>query len=67
MKQLVFSIEVRIKFINDSKHTCLYIIKIYCINCGSICYSKNDYCKLEYDVILFNNTDNLGEVIECNK
>jgi hypothetical protein len=50
---------IRIKFINDTKSSALYILKIYCINCGSICYSKNDSCKLEFDVIIYNNIDHL--------
>ena len=51
---------IRIKFINDSKQTSLYILKIYCLNCGSICYSKNSSCKLDFDMIIYNNIDHLN-------
>lgn len=51
---------IRLKFINDSLPTSLYIIKIYCVNCGSMCYSKDEKCKLEYDMIIYNNVDHLN-------
>lgn len=50
---------IRIKFVNDSKPASLYIIKVYCINCGALCYSKDKTCKIEFDVILYNNRDHL--------
>jgi hypothetical protein len=51
---------IRMKFINDSLPTSLYILKIYCVNCGSVCYSKDENCKLEYDMIIYNNVDHLN-------
>jgi hypothetical protein len=54
---------IRIKFINDSKPTGLYIIKIYCNVCGPVCYSKDDNCKIELDTILFNDADHLGSLV----
>lgn len=54
---------IRLKFINDSLPTSLYIIKIYCVNCGSMCYSKDEKCKLEYDMIIYNNVDHLNFII----
>jgi hypothetical protein len=52
---------IRIKFINDSKPTSLYIVRIYCVNCGGVCYSKDETCRLDYDMILFNDIEHLGE------
>lgn len=54
---------IRIKFINDSKQSSLYIIKIYCGNCGNVCYSKDQNCKLEFDVILYNDIQHLAPLI----
>lgn len=54
---------IRLKFINDSLPTSVYIIKIYCVNCGSMCYSKDEKCKLEYDMIIYNNVDHLNFII----
>lgn len=54
---------IRIKFINDSKNTSLYIIKIYCINCGGVCYSKDKNCKMDFDMILFNDIEHLGKLV----
>ena len=50
---------IRIKFINDSEASSLYILKIYCLSCGAICYSKDSNCKLEFDMIIYNDTDHL--------
>eukprot|EP00340_Litonotus_pictus_P011943 CAMPEP_0170538154 /NCGR_PEP_ID=MMETSP0209-20121228/103147_1 /TAXON_ID=665100 ORGANISM="Litonotus pictus, Strain P1" /NCGR_SAMPLE_ID=MMETSP0209 /ASSEMBLY_ACC=CAM_ASM_000301 /LENGTH=458 /DNA_ID=CAMNT_0010839799 /DNA_START=54 /DNA_END=1428 /DNA_ORIENTATION=+ len=47
---------ISIKLSNDSKFTSLYVLKIYCFACGGVCYSKDSSCKLEYDVIAYNNT-----------
>jgi hypothetical protein len=54
---------IKINFINDSNNTGLYILKVYCLICGAICYSKNDNCILEFDFILFNDIDHLGPLI----
>jgi hypothetical protein len=50
---------IRIKFINDSEASALYILKIYCLSCGAICYSKDSNCKLEFDMIIYNDTGHL--------
>ena len=54
---------IKINFINDSNNTGLYILKVYCIVCGAVCYSKNDNCRIEFDFILFNDVDHLGPLI----
>lgn len=58
---------IRIKFVNDSKQSALYIIKIYCVSCGAICYSKDRDCRLDYDVILFNDIEHLGTLVPVKK
>lgn len=52
---------IRIKFLNNSKSTGLYVIKIYCPSCGGVCYNQSNKCngELEYDVIIFNDTKHL--------
>jgi hypothetical protein len=44
----------------DSNDTALYIFKVFCPQCVGICYSKNEKCKLDYEVILYNNIEHLG-------
>jgi len=51
---------LKIRFVKDAKQSSLYIITIYCGVCGSVCYSKNEKCFLEYDNILLNSVDHLG-------
>lgn len=55
--------DIKPKFLNDSKPTSLYIFKIYCSNCGLMCYSKDNKCDLQYDVVLYNNIDHLRIVL----
>ncbi len=50
---------IKPKFVNDSKSSSLYIFKIYCSNCGSVCYSKDQNCKLQFDMVIYNNIDHL--------
>lgn len=58
---------ISFKYIHESKFTCLYVIKIYCIICGGVCYSKSKECHLEYDVIVYNSTSHFGKKIEIDK
>ncbi len=51
---------LKIRFVKDSKFTSLYIIRVYCVNCGAKCTAKSDKCYLEYDTLLSNSTDHLG-------
>ena len=51
------------KFISDTKQTALFVIKIYCFVCGGVCYSKSKDCQLEYDLIVYNNTNHLGKKV----
>jgi hypothetical protein len=55
---------IRIKFINDSKNSSLYVFKIYCIICGVVCYSKSEHCRMEYDTILYDDIEHLGPLIK---
>ncbi len=50
---------IRPKFLNDSRATSLYIFRIYCSNCGSICFSKDSKCELQYDMVIYNDTKHL--------
>lgn len=59
--------KIRIKFINDSKYTALYIVKIYCKYCRSICYSQSTNCSLEFDLIMFNDVGHLGDIISIKQ
>jgi hypothetical protein len=45
---------------SDSEFTGLYIFRVYCPQCVGICYSKNEKCKLDYDIILYNDTEHFG-------
>ena len=54
---------IDIKTTNDCKLASLFVLKIYCFNCGGICLSKKD-CKIEYDLILYNSTQHLGKKIK---
>jgi len=53
--------KLKLRFVNDCKPTALYIINIYCGNCGYVCKLKgNEKCTLEFDTIISNNIDHLG-------
>jgi hypothetical protein len=53
---------LQLSFTNDILPSSLTVIRIYCSICGSVCYSKSN-CRLEFDLILYNNVDHLGKVI----
>jgi hypothetical protein len=44
----------------DTYDTALYIFRIFCPQCVGICYSKNEKCELEYEIILYNDIEHLG-------
>lgn len=55
---------VSIKTTSDSKLTSVYVVRIYCYVCGGICYSKSKDCKLEYDLLAYNNVNHLGKKVK---
>jgi hypothetical protein len=45
---------------SDTHDTGLYIFRIYCPQCVGICYSKNEKCKLDYEIIIYNDIEHFG-------
>ena len=59
--------KLKIRFIKDTKSTGLYVLHIYCGNCGGACVLENDNkCALTYDTIIANSTDHLGSEDKAN-
>jgi hypothetical protein len=44
---------------SETHDTALYIFRIFCPQCVGICYSKNEKCKLDYEIILYNDIEHL--------
>lgn len=61
--------KLAIKFENNSKFSSIYVIKIYCFTCGGKCKinSNKSDCRLEYDLIVYNNTTHLGKKVKLLK
>jgi len=51
----------KLRYMNDSYNTSLYVIKIYCGKCGNNCKMVKD-CRLEYEFILMNDYTHLDEM-----
>jgi len=49
----------KMRLVNDGDNTALYIIKIYCKQCGNECKKDDDSCSLEFDLVLLNDSTHL--------